>query len=81
MQRYSLQCKQYVLSLVERLLFINRGKILISNSFRFFFQVFRFCFIWLQSENENKMKEPKIGKTLFIKVDGQKLARLWVPSL
>jgi hypothetical protein len=81
MQRYSLQCKQYVLSLVERLLLINRGKILISNSFRFFFQVFRFCFICLQSENENKMKEPKIGKTLFIKVDGQKLARLWVPSL
>jgi hypothetical protein len=35
----------------------------------------------LQSENENKLKEPKIGKTLFIKVDGQKLARLWVPSL
>jgi hypothetical protein len=34
----------------------------------------------LQSENENKMKEPKIGKTLFIKVDGQKLARLWVRS-
>jgi len=81
MQKYSLQCKQYVLSSVESLLFINRGKILISNSFRFFFQVFRFCFIWLQSENENKLKEPKIGKTLFIKVDGQKLARLWVPSL